>query len=132
MTTIYVDASSWCKLLKEELESTSLAIFVDDALDRGDEFVSSSLLVTEVLRMAERYHIDRLLAFSTLSQVNLVLPEMSVYRAAGLLSGDTLRTLDAIHVAHCLDIAADVMVSYDDRQIQAATDAGIRTVSPGR
>lgn len=61
------------------------------------------------------------------AQVNSVVPEMSVYRAAGLLSGDTRQTLDAIHVAHCLHIAADLMVSYGDRQIEAAESAGIRT-----
>ncbi len=65
MRAIYVDSSSWSKLLKEESESTA-------------------------------------------------------------------RTLDAIHVAHCLHIAADLMVSYDDRQIEAAESADIRTVSPGR
>lgn len=109
MTTIYVDASSWGKLLKEEPESSSFSTFADRALDAGDEFVSSSLLVTDVLRMAQRYRIDRIRALSVLAQVNIVLPEVSLYRAAGLLSGDTLRTLDAIHVAHCLDIGAEVM-----------------------
>lgn len=82
--------------------------------------------------MAERFGIDRVLTLSVLAQVNLVLPEMPVYRAAGLLRGDKLRTLDAVHVAQCLDLAADLMISYDDRQIAAARAAGIATRSPGR
>jgi len=44
-----------------------------------------------------------------------------------------LRSLDAIHLATARLLAPelDALVSYDDRPLKAARDAGLATVSPG-
>ena len=44
-----------------------------------------------------------------------------------------LRSLDAIHLAtaRLLTAELDALVSYDDRLLKAANDAGLATVSPG-
>ena len=44
-----------------------------------------------------------------------------------------LRSLDAIHLATARILAPELdgLVTYDDRLIRAATDAGLVTVSPG-
>jgi hypothetical protein len=43
-----------------------------------------------------------------------------------------LRSLDAIHLATARILAPDLdaLVTYDDRLLRAATDAGLATVSP--
>jgi hypothetical protein len=47
--------------------------------------------------------------------------------------GHGLRSLDAIHLATARLLAPELeaLVTYDDRLIKAATDAGLVTVSPG-
>ncbi|MBN9609579.1 MAG: hypothetical protein BGO26_07925 [Actinobacteria bacterium 69-20] len=131
MTTIYADTSAWGKLVKQEPESDHFSAYVDERLDAGDDFASSALLITEMNRLAERFDIPRTLVSEALTQVNIFLPQMSIYREAGRLPGGDLRSLDAIHLAHCLAIEADVLASYDERQLAAARALGIRTVSPG-
>jgi len=44
-----------------------------------------------------------------------------------------LRSLDAVHLATARILAPELeaLVSYDDRLVKAATDAGLATVSPG-
>lgn len=131
MRTFYVDASAWCKLLVEEPETAAFTAFVDSSSASGDAFVSSALLMSEVLRMTAHFGVDRVVTMAGLGQVSLFVPGIEIFRQAGMLEGPTLRTLDAIHVAACLAIGADVFVSYDARQIEAANAAGIATVSPG-
>ncbi len=131
MTTAYVDASAWCKLLVEEAETVELSAFVDSSLASGDLLVSSALLLAEVLRMARRFGVDPVVAMTALGQVSLFVPGVEIFRQAGMLEGPTLRTPDALHVAACLSIQAHVFVSYDARQIDAANAAGIPTISPG-
>jgi predicted nucleic acid-binding protein len=131
MTTLYVDSSAWGKLVKEEPESAAFAGYVDGLLDDGDNVVSSALLVTEMGRLAERFDVDRAVLADVLDQVNIFTPDLSIYRDAGRLAGTDLRSLDALHLAHCLALDADLFASYDARQLSAARALGIRTVSPG-
>lgn len=131
MTTIYVETSAWAKLVKQGPESANFTRFADDHLVAGGRFVSSALLVTEMQRLAHRFGLDGLAVADALSQVDIFLPQMSVYRAARRLAGANLRSLDALHLAHCLEIGADLLASYDERQKAIARELGIRTVSPG-
>ena len=52
-------------------------------------------------------------------------------RAAASLATETVRTLDAIHLASALRIAADEFVAYDRRLLEAAAERGLVVVSPG-
>jgi predicted nucleic acid-binding protein len=47
-----------------------------------------------------------------------------------LLPGRNLRSLDALHVAAALRVGADVMITYDTRQADAAGASGLRVESP--
>lgn len=131
MTTLYVDTSAWGKLVKEEPESAAFAGYVDGLLDAGNDVISSALLATEMGRLAERFNIDRTVLADVLDQVNIFTPDFSIYRDAGRLAGTDLRSLDALHLAHCIALDADLFASYDSRQLSAARALGIRTVSPG-
>lgn len=40
------------------------------------------------------------------------------------------RMLDVLHVASALELGAKNMISYDERQIELANTAGLRTITP--
>ncbi|WP_168207510.1 type II toxin-antitoxin system VapC family toxin [Microlunatus elymi] len=133
-----MDSSSWCKLLINEDESAALAAFVDHVHSVGGGFLSADLLVTEVWRTVHRIDhdsgnvaVDPANVTEVLNRVNLFTPDRSIYRdAAHLFAGQAVRSLDAIHVAQCLAVDADVFISYDERQLAAARSVGIKTHSP--
>lgn len=127
----YVESSAAAKLLFREAETDGLKRYLD-ALVADDAVVASSLVLeTELRRAAVREEVSQSLVTEVLDRFDLVEPDRTVYREAGLLSGKILRTLDALHVAIALRLGADVMVSYDQRQISAAQAAGLHTISPG-
>jgi hypothetical protein len=87
--------------VKPEPESPSIWRFLGKA-----KLASSELLVTEVPRALRGA------------------PEQRGF--------NLLRSLDAIHVMTALEIRPiEVFLSYDLRQLEAARDAGLPTVSPG-
>jgi predicted nucleic acid-binding protein len=127
----YADTSAVIKLLAEETHSRAFAAFYDA---HGDaEWVSSALLRIEVTRAVARARPallpdarDLLLAFSSIAI------DDDIVEGAMNEPDRTLRSLDAIHLAaaRILGPDLDAVVSYDDRLITAATDAGLVTVSP--
>lgn len=131
MSLYYADTSAVIKLLVEESHSKSFATFYDAHADA--EWVSSALLRIELTRAVTRAMPtllpdarDLLLAFS------FVAIDDDVVEAAMNEPDRGLRSLDAIHLAtaRVLGEDLDALVSYDDRLLKAATDAGLATASP--
>ena len=131
MSLYYADTSAVIKLLVEETDSKAFAAFYDAHSDA--EWISSDLLRIELTRAAARAMPallpdarGLLLAFSCISiDDDIVEGAMNEpYRG--------LRSLDAIHLATARILAPelDALVTYDDRLLRAATDAGLVTVSP--
>jgi uncharacterized protein len=127
----YADSSAVIKLLAEESHSHAFAAFYDAHADA--EWVSSALLRIEVTRAVARAMPvllpdarDLLLAFSTIAI------DDDIVEGAMNEPDRTLRSLDAIHLttARILGPDLDAVVSYDDRLVKAAQDAGLVTVSP--
>jgi uncharacterized protein len=127
----YADTSAVIKLLADETHSRAFAAFYDTHPDA--EWVSSALLRIEVTRTVARAMPsllpearDLLLAFSTIAI------DDDIVEGAMNEPDRTLRSLDAIHLAtaRILGPDLDAVVSYDDRLVRAATDAGLATVSP--
>jgi uncharacterized protein len=127
----YADTSAVIKLLVEESHSKAFAAFYDAHADA--EWVSSALLRIELTRAVTRAMPallpdarDLLLAFSF-----LVIDD-DIVEAAMNEPDRGLRSLDAIHLAtaRILGEDLDAIVSYDDRLLKAATDAGLATASP--
>ncbi|TFC27292.1 PIN domain-containing protein [Cryobacterium sp. TMT1-3] len=58
--------------------------------------------------------------------------DRSVFREAGLLTGASLRSLDALHIAAALQAEANEFITYDARQQAAAKAVGLRLRAPGR
>lgn len=131
MSLYYADTSAVIKLLAEETHSRAIAAFYDAHADA--ERVSSALLRIEVTRAVARAMPallpdarDLLLAFSAIAV------DDDVVENAMNEPDRVLRSLDAIHLAtaRVLGPDLDAVVSYDDRLIKAATDAGLATASP--
>lgn len=131
MSLYYADTSAVIKLLVEETDSKAFAAFYDAHDDA--EWVSSALLRIEVTRAVARAMPallpdarDLLLAFSCIAI------DDEVVEGAMNEPDRGLRSPDAIHLATARILAPelDSLVTYDDRLIRAAADAGISVVTP--
>jgi predicted nucleic acid-binding protein len=131
VTLYYADTSAVIKLLVEESHSKAFAEFYDAHADA--EWVSSALLRIELTRAVTRAMPallpdarDLLLAFS------FVTIDDDIVEAAMNEPDRGLRSLDAIRLAtaRILGEDLDALVSYDNRLLKAATDAGLATASP--
>ena len=131
MSLYYADTSAVIKLLVEESHSKAFAAFYDAHTDA--EWASSALLRIELTRAVSRAMPtllpdarDLLLAFS------FVAIDDDIVEAAMNEPDRGLRARDAIHLAtaRILGEDLDAIVSYDDRLLKAATDAGLETASP--
>ena len=131
MSLYYADTSAVIKLLAEEAHSKALAEFYDN--DPDAEWVSSALLRIELTRAVMRAipallpdARDLLLAFSYIAI------DDDVVEGAMNEPDRGLRSLDAIHLATARILAEDLdaIVSYDDRLLKAANEAGLVTLSP--
>ena len=121
---VYVETSAAANLLVEEEASARLAEHLD-ALPAAP--VSCLVLETELRRLAVRSELPQAAVTALLERFDLLETDRSLYREAGLLPGPDLRSLDALHVAAALRLNADVMLTYDRRQITAAEAVGLRT-----
>ncbi|MBW0101293.1 type II toxin-antitoxin system VapC family toxin, partial [Pseudonocardia sp. KRD291] len=113
---VYVETSAAAKLVVDEDASSRLAGRLDESVSAGDSLVSSTLLETELRRLAVRLDLDQSAVTELLGRFDIVEPDRSVYREAGLLPGRHLRSLDALHLAVALRADADTMVTYDARR----------------
>lgn len=126
----YLDSSAIVKLAVAEPETAALRRY----LARRRPLVSSALARTEVHRAllplgeaAVRRGID------VLARIDLVRVNDRVLSDAGELLPAELRSLDAIHLATARlfgDTLARI-VTYDDRQADAARALGLAVVAPG-
>ncbi|MGI8815555.1 MAG: type II toxin-antitoxin system VapC family toxin [Pseudonocardia sp.] len=122
---VYVETSAAAKLLVEEEASARLADHLDGLPEPP---VSCLVLETELRRLAVRVGLPQTAVTDVLDRFDLLELDRSLYREAGVLPGQHLRSLDALHVAAALRLDADVMLSYDHRQHAAAREAGLRTL----
>lgn len=127
---LYIETSAAAKLLVDEPASGQLAARLDEAVDADDGVLSSTLLETELRRLAVRVDLAQTAVTHLLDRFDLVEIDRSLYREAGLLPGRHLRSLDALHLAAALRAGADVMVTYDHRQADAAVAVGLPVLTP--
>jgi hypothetical protein len=53
----------------------------------------------------------------------------SLFYEAGILAGQHLRSLDALHLAAAVRLGVDVVVSYDNRMLESAADIGLNVLA---
>ena len=133
MSACYLDASSIVKLAADEAESAGLRDWLRERTFRLTSRVSS----VEVLRALRRKGaasvengtdaLDAVLR--SLSVIELDAP---IADQAATLGPDTLRSLDAIHLASALAIGEqlEAFVTYDLRLADAARASGLTVVAP--
>lgn len=125
----YLDTSALAKLVRPEPETSALRRWMD-----GKRWIVSDLHRTELRRAALRAggrapaRADRLLAESDMLRIEAV-----TFDEAGFMEPARLRSLDALHLAAAISLGPDLggIVAYDERLLQAASDSGIATASPG-
>jgi uncharacterized protein len=92
--------------------------------------VATCVEVVRACRRLDERFVPRGLA--VLAQLELVPVDADILETAASLTGHSLRSLDAIHLASALSLDPDLQtfVTYDDRLITAARDAGLEVARP--
>jgi predicted nucleic acid-binding protein len=129
MPATYLDSSAIVKLVTQEPESTELRSY----LRRRRPLISSALARTEVLRSLLLEGTEGLArGRAVLDRLDLVRLNDRLLSAAGTMLSEDLRSLDALHLATAQALGSDLslIVTYDERMIDAALNIGIETVSP--
>ena len=129
MSVWYLDTSAALKLLIEEAESPALAEAVDS---EQPDLVASWLLEAELRRAAQGLGMLGMAAISDfLTGVSLYEMPGSSLREAGILPGETLRSLDALHLAAAVRVGVDLVLTHDERMAESAQQLRLRVLSPG-
>jgi predicted nucleic acid-binding protein len=126
----YVETSAAAKLFKDEKNSAALKDHLSELRTNGHGIASSALLETELRRTAVRQGVAQVTVTDILDRIDISDISRSMFAEAGVLPDPYLRSLDALHVVAALRMNADVMITYDDRQIEAAGAAGLHVHSP--
>ena len=129
MTGVYLDTSAVGRVLLGEPDSQAVLA----ALSRFDQHVASRLLRIELRRLALRHdlldHADRLL-----SAIALVPMDEATLEAAETVPPNGVATLDAIHLATALRLAADGLIdavlTHDTRLAEGARHHGLEVLAP--
>lgn len=131
MTGAYLDASAILKLMIEERESLALV----DYLDERELAISTSVIAeVEIIRSLQRLRASRADQDDAMRGIYLLNLDPDVRHEALRLKPHQLRALDAIHIATALSVSDRELefVTYDERQADAARQAGLKVVQPGR
>ena len=130
MSLYYADTSAVIKLLVEETDSKALAAFYDAHSDA--EWVSSALLRIELTRAVARACQHCCPTPGSAPAFSCIAIDDDIVEGGDDEPDRGLRSLDAIHLATARILAPelDALVTYDDRLLRAATDAGLVIVSP--
>lgn len=128
----YFDTSALVKLVVEESESHALFEWLEVEPRR---IATSDLSRTELLRAVRRASPSHAASARTLLRAcGTISVSMDVCDRAGLMDPESVRSLDAIHLATALVLGDDLdaFVCYDTRLTEAAARNGLSTLAPGR
>jgi predicted nucleic acid-binding protein len=64
-----------------------------------------------------------------LDNVSLFEMPRSLYYAAGILPGQHLRSLDALHLATAVRLGVEILITYDNRMQELAADLGVNVMA---
>lgn len=107
----YLDTSALAKLLADEAETSTLRAHFDNRVAGGDaDLVSAFLLETELRCIATRTGIPQTAVTDMLSRLAMMDMHLSVFCEAGLLTGTSLRSLDALHIAAAVQAGANEFI----------------------
>lgn len=128
---IYLDTSAAAKLIHPETESAALAVFLAERI--SVPLVSSTLLYPELLRAVTRHRPELAPRAVALYQRMMTVPMVNdIVISAATIGTPILRTLNALHLATAVTVAAELhaFVTYDKRLADSARALGLPAASP--
>jgi predicted nucleic acid-binding protein len=129
MSTVYVDTSALARVLLDEPEKQVIA----HSLTAFERKVASRLLGVELRRVGLRRELSSR-AETLLADVSLLPIDEHTLATAETLTPPIVGTLDAIHLATALRLAAegglDALMTYDKRLAQGAEEHGLAILAP--
>jgi predicted nucleic acid-binding protein len=125
---LYLDTSAFLKLLVTEKGSKALRATVADA-----DLWSSTLLDVEAHRAARMLGVAPEAVADALEAVALLAPSETTFASAREVGPDTVRTLDALHLAAAIELGEelDAVVTYDARLADGCEAVGLSVLAPG-
>jgi uncharacterized protein len=129
MSTVYVDTSALARVLLDEPDKQ----VIGHSLTAFDRKVASRLLGVELRRVGLWRELTSR-AETLLADVSLLPIDEQTLAAAETLTPSSVGTLDAIHLATALRLAAegglDALMTYDKRLAQGAEEHGLAVLAP--
>ena len=130
MAGVYLDTSALGRVVLDEPDSAAIGA----ALGAFDAVVSSRLLRIELHRVGLRTGIAREEIETWLAGVSLVPMDDATLSAAEAVSPASVATLDAIHLATAVRLAAKghiaSIMTFDVRLAEGARDHGLAVIAP--
>jgi predicted nucleic acid-binding protein len=133
---IFFDASAFAKRYIEEPGSEKVESLCAQATELGVSLICLPEIVSGLCRLRrdsiltkDQYEVTKealLKDFEDLTVYNITAAVIG--QAIHILETNTLRTLDALHIACALEWKTEVFVSSDLRQISAAKKTGLKVV----
>ncbi len=129
MSTVYVDTSALARVLLDEPDRQ----LIGHSMATFDRRMASRLLGVELRRVGLRRELSSR-AETLLADVSLLPIDEQTLAAAETLTPPGVGTLDAIHLATALRLAAegglDALMTYDKRLAQGAEEHGLAVLAP--
>jgi hypothetical protein len=134
---IYLDSAAVVKLVRQEACSADLVSWLNNHDDVP--LVSSALVEVEVPRALRRSAPQALIGVpATVGRLFRLEIDSTIRATAAAFAEPTLRSLDAIHLATAQLLinesgtALTAFVTYDQRLLECAKQAGLPVASPGQ
>lgn len=134
---VYLDTSALLKRVIQESESEQLRVALRRHVGEQAALVSSRLASIELSRaLRMRFDTGYAAAADFVDDAMSGVAECAigdeVLSLSQRLNPNRLRSLDAIHVASAMLLDTDLLITYDDRMVEAAHLNGLRCAAPGR
>lgn len=130
MAGVYLDTSALGRVVLDEPDSDAIG----EALAGFETVVSSRLLRIELHRLGLRKGITHEEVEQWLAAVALVPMDETILAAAESIPPATVATLDAIHLATAVQLAADrhveSIMTFDARLAEGAAEHGLTVIEP--
>lgn len=130
---IYADSSALVKLILTEPESESFRRFLAGHAPALTSRISTIEVPRAIRRVMQPTAAHEALLSAVWDTTTVMEVDVHVARAASSLEPQTLRSLDAIHLASALAIRGelDAFITYDSRLADAARAHGLSVIAPG-
>ena len=131
---VFFDTSSFVKRFVEEVGSDEVEQVIENASEVGLSIICFTEIISALNRKLrkelisnEDYQALKEDVLEDIRDVDIINLTPSVLeRTTVLLESNVLRSLDAIHIACALEWGAELFVSSDERQVDAAVNAGLK------